>query len=404
MLRVLLAGPPRADRADPWVRFAADGRPLAHGQDVPARWPDDTATEAVLAADQVRLVALALPPLPRNRLRSAARYALEDQLATTADEAAIAVAAQRAGRALAAVASQALLRSITAHGRRIGRIIPEPALAPHTDGWTWCASAAGTTFIRRADGSAFATGDGPGPGDDLAPELTAALAQAARAGSAPAAVHVAMRCDSAQLARWSKASGVPFVAAPAWQWDRATPATFAAAPDFLAGDERSDAASKPWTAARAFRPALLLAAAALIVHVGALAAQWTSLSVENRRLAGALIDEAAAAQLQDATTPAAAAAAIARRNADARHRAGRSAPADALPLLARAASSIGALPPGALRSAHYTDGAWTLELGKLDAQSLSRIARLLAAAGIDAVAAPTAAGTRMRLALAATAR
>ena len=405
MLRVLLADPPRADRADPWVRFAADGRPVAHGQDIPARWPDDAVTEVVLSADQVRLVALALPPLPRNRVRSAVRYALEDQLATTADEAAIAVADRRNGPVLAAVASQALLRSITAHGRRrIGRIIPESALAPHADGWTWCASAAGATFIRRADGSAFATGDAAGPGDELAPELVAALAQAAHAGSAPAAVHVALRCDPALLARWSKATGVPFVAAPAWQWDRVTPAAFAAAPDFLVGEERSDAASRPSTAARAFRPALLLAAAALILHVGALAAQWTWLNVENRRLARALIDEAAAAQLSGAATPAAATAAIARRNTEARHHAGQSAPADALPLLARAAPSIGALPPGTLRAARYADGTWTLELGKVDAESLSRIARLLAAAGIDAVAAPTAVGTRMRLALAATTR
>jgi hypothetical protein len=72
--------------------------------------------------------------------------------------------------------------------------------------------------------------------------------------------------------------------------------------------------------------------------------------------------------------------------------------------LARAAATLGALPPGALRSAQYADRAWTLELGKVDARALSSLTRALGAAGLDAVAAPTPAGMRMRLSLAATAR
>ena len=403
MLRVFLSGLLQPDRADPWVRFAADGRPIAHGRDVPARWPADGPVEAIVAADRVRLVALALPPMPRNRLRAAARYALEDQLATAAEEAAIAVAPSRSGAVLAAVASDPLVRSIATAPRRVARILPESALAPHGDAWTWCASAAGGSFVRRSDGSAFAVG-APDPGEALPPEWSIALAQAARAGSAPATVHVAFACDAAQLARWSQASGVAFVAAPAWQWESATPAAFAAAPDFLADERREDASARPATAARALRPALLLAALALVLHVGALAAQRAWLGVENWRVARALVDEAAAARLPGAATPAAAAAAIARRHAELRHRATQSAPGDALPLLARAAPALGALPAGALRSAHYAADAWTLELGKLDGATLARALHALGAAGIDALAAPAAGGTRMRLVLAATAR
>jgi hypothetical protein len=399
MLRVFLAGPPGADRANPWVRYAADGRPIAHGSDASTRWPADADVEVVLAADQVRLIALTLPPMSSDRAASAARYALEDQLATSADESSIALAHGRNGTALAAVTSAALLRAIATHTRRVARIIPESALAPHAAGWTWCASAAGGGFVRRMDGSAFALST-IAANDTLPPELSAALAQAARAHAAPAAVHAAFRCEPAQLVRWSRAAGVPFVSAPPWQWQDATPAAFRAAPDFASAGIRSAPASNRASITRAFRPALILGALALAVHFGGLVVEWSSLKVENWRLSRALVDVAAAAQLPDAASPATAFAAITRQNAQLRHRAAQQAPADALPLLARAAPALAALPPGALRSARYAGNAWTLELGKLDPVAVSRSTRTLAAAGVDALAAPTAAGVRMRLSLA----
>ncbi|HKU85586.1 MAG TPA: hypothetical protein VJV77_04535, partial [Casimicrobiaceae bacterium] len=65
---------------------------------------------------------------------------------------------------------------------------------------------------------------------------------------------------------------------------------------------------------------------------------------------------------------------------------------------------IATLPAGALKSATYANEAWTLELANVDAQSVSRVARSLAHAGIDAVSATTASGVRMRLALGAVAK
>ena len=47
---------------------------------MPARWPSDANVEIVLAAAHARLAALQLPPMPHNRLRDAARFALEDQI------------------------------------------------------------------------------------------------------------------------------------------------------------------------------------------------------------------------------------------------------------------------------------------------------------------------------------
>src|SRR6185437_14718966 len=135
-LRVFLAAPPLATRADAWVRFAPDGRAIAHGRGTPDGWPADPVIEAVLAAAQVRMVALDLPPLPATRRRAAAQFALEDQVASAAAESAIAVApAREGGPVLAAVVVDALIRAIAAHPKRFARIIPEPALAPYGDGW-----------------------------------------------------------------------------------------------------------------------------------------------------------------------------------------------------------------------------------------------------------------------------
>ena len=404
MLRVFLAAPPLATRADAWVRFAPDGRAVAHGRGTPDAWPADPVIEAVLAAAQVRMVALDLPPLPATRRRAAAQFALEDQVASAAAESAIAVApAREGGPVLAAVVADALIRAIAAYPRRFARIIPEPALAPHGDGWTWCRSAADDGFIRRRDGSSFAIG-GPDAAGDIPAELAAALAQAARGGGAPDVVHAALPADAAQLAKWSQATGIRFAAAPQWHWEHATPAAFASAPDFLARDAEPGTSTEGSRIARRFRPAVVLAALALLIHFGALLAQWAWLRIEDWQLSRTLLAQAAAAQLPDAATPAAAAAAIARRNVELRHRASQDAPADALPLLARAAPPIAELPEGALKSATFAGSAWTLELAKLDPVAVSNLTRALAANGIDALAAPTAAGLRMRLTLDATAR
>lgn len=404
MLRVFLAGPPRADRADPWVRYGGDGRPVDHGRDIPSRWPADATTEAVLAADQVRLIALALPPMAGDRMLGAARFALEDQIAGSIDDSSIALADPRGGVCVAAVASAATIRAISAHARRFTRIVPESALAPQGSGWTWCASSAGSAFVRRADGSAFTVGAAPSSHGAPPSDLAAALVQAARAQAAPPAVQVAFTAEAPQLTAWSQATGVPFVSACPWRWTQAAPAVFAAAPDFLREAANARTGARRSLGFRSFRPALVLVAAALCIHLGGLVVQWSSLMFDGWRLSRALVDEATAAQLPDATTPTSAFAAIAHRNTLLRHRALQNAPADALPLLARAAPSLAALPAGTLRSARYAGDAWTLELGKLDPVALSRTTRNLAAAGVDALAAPSASGTRMRLALAPTAR
>ena len=105
------------------------------------------------------------------------------------------------------------------------------------------------------------------------------------------------------------------------------------------------------------------------------------------------------AQLADATSPDTAVRSIVKLHADLRHRAGLAAPADAIPLLARAAPALSALPSGALKSATYADGAWTIEFGPLDASMQAALDRALRNAGASALQAKTSGGYRMRISL-----
>ena len=405
MLRVFLVDPPATDRADAWVRYGGDGRVVANGRDVPSRWPADAQTEIVLAARHVRLVALDLPPMPRNRLPQAARYALEDQLASAPDDSSVAV--QRTnGTVLAAIASRTLIHDVV-EGRRGARVIAESALAPFGHGWTWYASAAGDGFVRRDDGSTFpvaAVERGARDAIDLPSELVVALAQAERTGKAPAVISVALPVDAAHLGRWASETGVRFDAAPAWTWERANAAAFASAADFVERDSAAEGASPPTSPLRRFRPALVLTALALVIHFGALLGQLAWLQFSQWRVSRALIAQAASAGISDSATASAAYAAIMRRYDAALHRAGKSAASDALPLLARAAPPIAALPPGSVKSMHYANDAWTLELANVGAERISGVTQALDRAGVAAVSAGAAGGTRMRLTLDASAR
>jgi hypothetical protein len=93
------------------------------------------------------------------------------------------------------------------------------------------------------------------------------------------------------------------------------------------------------------------------------------------------------------------AAAVARRDGELRHRAGLAANNDLLPLLARAAPAMSAIPGGAIRSLHYADGHVVFELQKLDPSQTTRLQRELQHQGLVAIAVPTANGARLRIGL-----
>ena len=72
-------------------------------------------------------------------------------------------------------------------------------------------------------------------------------------------------------------------------------------------------------------------------------------------------------------------------------------PQDAWPRLAQAAPALAALPPGTLRTARFSGGAWTLELGAIDEATLAAFDARLRAAGLSGVSARSPSGVRVRI-------
>jgi hypothetical protein len=393
-LRVLLDAAPAAGRAVAWALFDDGGRVVRSGRDAPDAWPAAPRREAVLAAACVRIVGLQLPPLSADRVAAAAAFALEDQLAGPANEQHIAVSSQRAdGIVEAIVANRSLVARLADD---FDRILAEPALAPMPppQHWRWFASVAGGGFVRKPDGSAFATG----ASDRVPDELVLALDHAARAGNGPACVEMAFAPDATLRTDLARHPATTFVPMSPWRWDASGSAAFAAATDVRQGDFALAAPSATRGSTRWFRRAAMLAALAIALHVTATIGEWIALRVDAWRVRSALGEVARDAGAADGENPA---TAIAKRYADARHRAGLAAPADALPLLARAAPALAALPAGTFKSATYADGHWTFDLDKLDAGAAARLERQLAGAGLSTLQAVNPSGARMRVSLGA---
>jgi hypothetical protein len=400
VLRVLLAAAPAAGRAEAWALFDGTGTRVQTGVDRPADWPDADRIEIVLAASQARVTMVALPPMPPSRVASAAGFALEDQLAGPNAEHHVAVSAQAPdGRVRVAIASRSLLAAVLAHDASVARIVAESDLAASSADWRWCARESGIAgFVRRPDGSAFPA-DAPSPDGHLPAELTLALSQARRDGAAPARVRVDAPVDEPSLARWRRDTGFEFVGGAPWHWESASAIAFAGAIDLLPRKNDAGVRSKSDNAGRVLAPALFIAGIALALHVVATGADWAALKLEAWRNAEEWKALATAAGLPpDATkSPAAAQLALSRRYAEMRHAHGLPAPDDLLPLLARAAPGLAALPNGSVKRATYADGHWTLDLALADGAAIEEVTQRMRAAGVPTLVASSPGGTRMRL-------
>ena len=393
-LRILLAAAPDSNRADAWALFDDNGRKVETGRSKPASWPPADRREAVLAASCMRIIGLRLPPMPADRVAGAATFALEDQLAGPADEQHIAVAAQRVdGSVDAIVANRALVGRLAAD---FDRVLSESALAPRPTNtrWRWYASGAGGGFVRRTDGTAFATSEHAG----VPPELVHAVEHAARTKALPGAVEIAWDADGATREDAAQKFGSLFVSGDVWRWDTAGSAAFASATDLRQRDFAPAIPAAAEGASRWLRMAAVVAAAALGLHIVATFGEWASLRIEGWRARSALATIAHDAGIGAVDDPA---AAVAARYADARHRAGLNAPTDALPLLARAAPALAALPSGTLKAATYADGHWTFDLTKPDAGALDRLERQFTRSGLVTLQATNASGARLRVSLGA---
>jgi hypothetical protein len=394
-LRVLMAAAPSPVQAVPWAIYDEQQRLLRSGIGDRSTWPAAAKREAVLAASAVRVARITLPPMPADRVAAAAAFALEDQLAGPAQtQHLVASARARDGTVEVAIAARALFAPLRDEWNRV---IAEPSVAPlpPMGVWRWYESGLGGGFVRRPDGSAFAVGAAEHDAA-LPAELALALAQAARSRAATPRVEVAFAVDESQLDAWSQQCAAIFARSAPWRWNQ-DGAALAAASDLLQGEFSREPHAPRASAATRFRWAAGLALAALALHVGATLLQWAWLRYDAWQTARAIVTTARNAGAGAASDADAAASALSKRFADARHRARLAAASDALPLLARAAPGLSALPPGTLKSATYAADSWTFDLGKLDPASAAALDRVLANAGLATLSATTAAGTRMRV-------
>jgi hypothetical protein len=381
-LRVRLDAPPTVGSPQPWALYDAAGALLRTGCDPPSRWPAAAVAEAVVAAAQVRVATLRLPPLPTGRLHAAASFAIEDQLAGPADAQHVAVSRQAPdGSVRAVIVERTLLEAILALPaavpglQRWSRVVAEPDLAPAGDEWRWYA-------------------------DDTAPRsrLHALPDLLAQTQPAPVAIAVHATVPPARLAQWTARTGVRFAATAPWRWNETPSASFAAATHKRQGDFAPASTLRPRGERRLWRPALLLVALALGLHLAGTVGEWAWLQFAARRDAAAWRALATGAGIADSEAADAigARAALERRFAEARHANGLAAPGDALPLLARAAPALARLPRGSLKRATYAAGAWTVELGAVDPEVLREFDAGMKAAGLPALIARSGAGTRAR--------
>jgi len=113
---------------------------LARGPapDRPDGWPAAGRIEGVVAASQLRIAAVKLPPMPLSRVAGAAGFALEDQLAGAPSEHHLVASAQAPdGRVRIIIVARSLVAGIAAARHGIARIIAEPELATQIAGWRW---------------------------------------------------------------------------------------------------------------------------------------------------------------------------------------------------------------------------------------------------------------------------
>ncbi|MEP7206848.1 MAG: hypothetical protein ABI920_07910 [Casimicrobiaceae bacterium] len=398
-LLVLLAVPWQAADVLAWrLVDSADPSASTVGRDRAAQWPIHDRLEIVIAAAVVRLVPLALPPMPAGRLAAASRFAIEDQIAGGEAGVEIAVGARHEGRVVVIVWPRAMLESLrerTGPLTQLARIVVEPELCDPAAPWRWCFDGpTGDGFVRPPDGGAFATS--PAGADGALPaELALALRTAAPGIAREVRVEGVATADD--LARWSADSGVAFVAGEPWQWHEA--ARRAHGTNLLHDDRGLDAAPAAPRLVRLFAPALALLACALALHVLGMAATWISLQLELRNAANAwtALGQAAGVRDEMLTTAESSRTALARRHAALAHAQRRFVRTDALPLLARVSTVLAPLPGGTVKRAVYGDAHWTLDLSGVELAAVQRLDARFRESGLEGIVVPFNGGVRVRI-------
>jgi type II secretion system protein L len=369
----------------------------------------------------MRTLVVAVPPTTAAKLSAVVRFALEEQLAGDVESQHVVIAAQRERDALVHVVDKRWLKEALAALARQGirpvavvaesDLAPRPQQQPQSPGVSRLAG----TWIWREDGGFLIEAGGrvavlDQSQDALPSGLLLALRNSVGAdgGNAAGSVRTAVAASPRvvvhgpsilreQSPAWSRATGVIFDIQPEWTWRDASATSIAAAANLLTPALDPDdpamrpAASRPRTA----RIVLWWLAAALLLHAGASAAEWVLLKWRGAKVERDTqqLIRAAAPELTGDLDPA-----WRKYYAAARHRQGKTAPDDALPLLAETAGALTELPPGALRVITFEAGQLTLDFDRSATVALAAALPLWQSRGLTVLQAETPGGLRLRIA------
>lgn len=407
VLRIFLSGDGACDwtlQDDQHDRGRSSPAGADGGENTPyAELPRAARSVAIVPAARMRTLTVAVPPTPAAKLLSVVRFALEDQLAGDVESQHVVIAAQRQRAVIVHVIDRRWLQSALAdlarHGMQPALVAAESDLAPRAPDalgtWVWREDGG---FLIEAGGRVTVLDQSR---DALPSGLLLSLRNTGNAGAAESpSARVVVRGPSAlaeRSAAWSRATGVTFDIEPEWTWRDASAATLAAAANLLTPELHAGTSSvlaaegRP----RILRRALMWLTAALLLHAGASAAEWAMLKwrvAQIERDTQQLIRSAAPDLAGDLD------AAWRKHYAAARHRQGKTAPDDALPLLAEAAAALPDLPPGALRVLNFESGQLTLDLDRSAAGPIVAALPLWQDRGLSVLQAESPGGLRVRFA------
>lgn len=409
VLRIFLAG----DEACDWTLLdheAAGGEGLGgpspaaigYGESTGyAELPRAAQCVAIVPAARMRTLTVAVPPTPATKLLAVVRFALEDQLAGDIESQHVVIAARREQNVIVHVLDRRWLRNaltdIARHGVQPARVVAESDLAPRAvDGF-------GTWLWRKDGGFLLETGGRVTALDQSRDALPSGLLLALRSfantpGARAESARVIVRGPSGLAVHtpaWSRATGATFEIAPEWTWRDAPASTLAGAANLLTPELHAGIAS---AAAGKVRPRLMRLAAmwllaALLLHVGASATEWGMLkwrvaNVErdlHRLILGMAPDLAGDLDIE-----------WRRHYAAARHRQGKAAPDDALPLLAESAAALPDLPAGALRVINFETGQLTLDFDRSATLAVAAALPVWRERGFSVLQAESPGGLRVR--------
>ncbi|MEN9314996.1 MAG: Cholera toxin secretion protein epsL [Pseudomonadota bacterium] len=341
--------------------------------------PDAKSLALVFDARDVTLLRIVPPPLSGKRLAQAIPNLLEDLLLQDPATCAVALGpAMSGGERLVAVIDRAwfefALGAFERRGFRIEAAWPAQLLLPVSPA-NWSVRASDDVLVLRTSGTDGFGWTLPGEPEEREAAIADALQAAMSGGDRPARVDALapQADDAAMLGRVLAGLGVPSSAVPAFVPDRSPV-------DLLAA--RSGTAGSRWMAGvdwRAWRTPAAMGLACLFAFLAGLNLHWAALSRERAEL------RARMETVFRETFPAAQVVIdpvlqMQRQVADLRLGAGRSGPADFLPLLVRFSEALGPGMRDGFASIDYRDG--RLKARPLGAGGLDEPAReALRAAG-----------------------